>query len=55
MAIQQQQNESDLYFACILQVNVTTLPYARFDVGKTVNHAHNDWAEWAVDGGIPFL
>lgn len=29
--------------------------YARFDNGLAANHAHNDWAEWAVEGGIPFL
>jgi O-antigen ligase len=29
--------------------------YARFDNGLAANHAHNDWAEWAVEGGLPFL
>jgi hypothetical protein len=29
--------------------------YARFDNGRYVNYAHNDWAEWAVEGGLPFL
>lgn len=29
--------------------------YALFDSGYFVNHAHNDWAEWAAEGGIPFL
>ena len=29
--------------------------YARFDNGLTANHAHNDWAEWAVEGGLPFM
>jgi O-antigen ligase len=29
--------------------------YALFDSGYFVNHAHNDWAEWAVEGGLPFL
>ncbi len=29
--------------------------YARFDLGLIVNHAHNDWAEWAAEGGFPFL
>lgn len=29
--------------------------YAVFDNGYTVNHAHNDWAEWAAEGGAPFL
>jgi O-antigen ligase len=29
--------------------------YARFDDGTFVNQAHNDWAQWAVEGGLPFL
>jgi O-antigen ligase len=29
--------------------------YARVDIDQIVNHAHNDWAEWAADGGLPFL
>ena len=29
--------------------------YAVFDNGYFVNHAHNDWAEWATEGGLPFL
>ena len=29
--------------------------YAVFDNGSYVNHAHNDWAEWAAEGGLPFL
>lgn len=29
--------------------------YALFDSGYFVNHAHNDWAEWASEGGVPFL
>ncbi len=29
--------------------------YARFDDGSFVNQAHNDWAQWAAEGGIPFL
>lgn len=28
--------------------------YGSVDFGTVVNHAHNDWAEWAADGGIPF-
>jgi len=28
--------------------------YAPVDFGSAVNHAHNDWAEWAADGGLPF-
>lgn len=26
--------------------------YAYYDDGTRVNHAHNDWAEWAVEGGL---
>ncbi len=29
--------------------------YARFDDGSFVNQAHHDWAQWAAEGGIPFL
>jgi O-antigen ligase len=29
--------------------------FAVVDFGKWVNHAHDDWAEWAAEGGIPFL
>jgi len=29
--------------------------YALFDDGTFVNQAHNDWAQWAAEGGIPFL
>jgi hypothetical protein len=29
--------------------------YARFDNGLVANHAHDDWAEWAAEGGLPFL
>jgi len=28
--------------------------YASIDFGAVVQHAHNDWAEWAAEGGIPF-
>jgi O-antigen ligase len=28
--------------------------YAEFDAGKTVDHAHNDWLEWAAEGGLLF-
>lgn len=28
--------------------------YARIDNGMFANRAHNDWAEWAAEGGIPF-
>jgi O-antigen ligase len=29
--------------------------YAYFDTGSIVTHAHNDWAEWAAEGGLPFF
>jgi O-antigen ligase len=29
--------------------------YALFDTGAFANNAHNDWAEWAAEGGIPFF
>jgi O-antigen ligase len=29
--------------------------YALFDDGLFANQAHNDWAQWTVEGGIPFL
>jgi O-antigen ligase len=29
--------------------------FAIKDIGMIANHAHNDWAEFAADGGIPFL
>jgi len=29
--------------------------FARFDDGLFANQAHNDWAQWAAEGGIPFL
>jgi len=29
--------------------------YARFDNGTFVNQAHDDWVQWAAEGGIPFL
>ncbi len=29
--------------------------YATFDLGVLANHAHCDWAEWAAEGGLPFL
>jgi len=29
--------------------------YARFDLGVFVNAAHSDWAEWAVEGGFPWV
>ena len=28
--------------------------YATFDAGAVVEHAHNDWLEWSIDGGLPF-
>lgn len=27
--------------------------YSHLDFTPVVNHAHNDWAEWAAEGGIP--
>lgn len=29
--------------------------YAIFDNGLFANQAHNDWAQWTVEGGIPLL
>jgi hypothetical protein len=29
--------------------------YVTFDAGVEINHAHNDWAEWAAEGGLPFV
>jgi O-antigen ligase len=29
--------------------------YALFDDGTFVNQAHNDWIQWAAEGGIPML
>lgn len=29
--------------------------YATFDDGLFENQAHNDWAQWAAEGGVPFL
>lgn len=29
--------------------------YALFDDGHFANQAHNDWAQWLVEGGIPML
>jgi hypothetical protein len=29
--------------------------YAHFDDGNFVNQAHNDWVQWAAEGGVPFL
>jgi O-antigen ligase len=29
--------------------------YARFDDGLFVNQAHDDWVQWAAEGGIPFF
>ncbi len=28
--------------------------YARFDNARYANEAHNDWAQWAAEGGVPF-
>jgi O-antigen ligase len=27
--------------------------YATFDIGARVEHAHNQWLEWAAEGGVP--
>jgi hypothetical protein len=29
--------------------------YAGIDTGVFMNQAHNDWAQWAAEGGVPFL
>lgn len=29
--------------------------YAKFDDGLFDNQAHSDWAQWAAEGGLPFL
>lgn len=29
--------------------------FATFDSGVYVNEAHNDWAQWASEGGLPFF
>ena len=29
--------------------------FAHFDPGVFVNQAHNDWLQWAVEGGVPYL
>lgn len=29
--------------------------YALYDDGLTANQAHNDWMQWAVEGGLPLL
>ncbi len=29
--------------------------YATIDTGAFANHAHCDWAEWAAEGGLPFV
>jgi O-antigen ligase len=29
--------------------------FASFDLGLVVDHAHDDWAEWAAEGGVPML
>jgi O-antigen ligase len=28
--------------------------YASFDAGVVMNQAHNDWVQWAAEGGLPF-
>ena len=29
--------------------------FASFDLGLYVDHAHDDWAEWTAEGGLPML
>src|SRR5207249_5987183 len=29
--------------------------YAHFDDGRFVNQAHNDWVQWAAEGGVLFF
>jgi O-antigen ligase len=29
--------------------------YATLDTGVVVNQAHNDWLQWAAEGGLPFV
>jgi O-antigen ligase len=29
--------------------------YALYDDGTFVNQAHDDWAQWAVEGGVPLF
>jgi len=29
--------------------------YAGMDTGLAMNQAHNDWAQWAAEGGLPFV
>jgi hypothetical protein len=29
--------------------------YASYDAGVFLNQAHNDWAQWAAEGGLPFF
>jgi O-antigen ligase len=29
--------------------------YAALDTGAFVNQAHNDWVQWAAEGGVPFF
>jgi O-antigen ligase len=29
--------------------------YARYDDGTFVNQAHNEWVQWAAEGGVPFF
>ncbi|MBZ5724626.1 MAG: O-antigen ligase family protein [Acidobacteriia bacterium] len=30
-------------------------PFAIIDTGMVANHAHNEWAQWAAEGGLPAL
>jgi O-antigen ligase len=29
--------------------------YAHIDTGEFMNQAHNDWVQWAAEGGVPFV
>lgn len=44
------------YFGFGLGTWETVYPaYALFDEGEIMSNAHNDWVEWAAEGGTPFL
>ena len=44
------------WLGCGLGAWSTAYPaYATFDLGLFANTAHNDWAQWAAEGGAPFL
>ncbi len=29
--------------------------FGKFDIARLANEAHNDWVEWAAEGGLPFF